>query len=206
LPIHPEHPDVVVDPARPGEGMINPLKFLGFDSQHRPIVSYHKYAPCGNSAIYNARFEDDAWKSVAAHVWDHRWNFGGGGAIGIEIGGGPVETIGGGRLMQRVWSKRDGTRHVMLDEATLAPLGEANEAVVSKDSRDHDWRRGFAKPEIDFPERPLRVSWLADQGVSPEEGVRYLIRWEHGPVNIGDQPVPEPWPPGAPLRVFKVRE
>ncbi len=206
IPIHPEHPKVVVDPSKPGEGMINPLQFLGFDSRNRPIATYHKYAPCGNSAIYNARFENGAWKSVAAHVWDFRWKFGGGGAIGSEIGAGPVTVVDGGRLMQRVWSKRQGERHVMVDEATLAPLGEADEALVSSRSPERGWQREFAKPEVDFPKRPLGVRWLPDRGESGEPGVRYVVRWEHGPVNIGDRPVPEPWPPGAPLRVFKVRD
>lgn len=205
LPIHPEHPQVVIDAARPGEGMINPLKSLSFDSQQRPIATYHKYAPCGNSAIYNARFEDGAWKSVAAHVWDHRWNFGGGGAVDMQIGCGPVTPVADGRLVQRVWSKREGALDLTLDEETLTSLGAADDAGIASDSRDREWQRKFGKPEIDFKDRPLQVSWLEDQGVSGENGIRYIIRWEHGPVNIGDRAVPEPWPPGAPLRVFKVR-
>lgn len=205
LPIHPEHPEVVVDAARPGEGLINPLQFLGFDSQRRPVATYHKYGPSGKSAIYNARFEDGKWKSVAAYRWDFRWDFGGGGAVGVEVGGGPVRPISGGRLVQRVWSKREGSRHLLVDEATLAPLGEAVEADIPRDSPEYGWKRNFGKPEVDFPARPLLVTWLSDQGRAPEPGTRYFLRWEHGPVNIGDKPVPPPWPPGAPLRVFKVR-
>lgn len=205
LPIHPEHPQVVVDSSKPGAGMINPLQFLGFDSQHRPIATYHKYAPCGNSAIYNARFEEGVWKSVAAHVWDFRWEFGGGGAIGMEIGAGPVQAIDGGRLIQRTWSKRDGTRYVAVDEATLAPLGEADAKDPSSGLADLAWQREFDQPEVDFPKRPLGVRWLPDRGESGQAGVRYMVRWEHGAVNIRDHPVPEPWPPGAPLRVFKLR-
>jgi len=204
LPVNPDDPRVVVDPSPPGGGMINPLQFLGFDSQQRPVASYHVYAPCGNSAIYNARFEEGGWKRVASHVWDFRWGFGGGGAIVIKIGVDPVTPIGDGRLLQRVWSERDGVQHVILDEATLEPVGVADSSEHSADTPEPRWRRQHGRPEIAFPARPLAVSWLPDRGKPEEPGVRYFIRWEHGPVNAGDRPVPEPWPPAAPLRVFKV--
>lgn len=184
--------------------MINPLRFLGFDSLQRPVASYHKYSPCGNSAIYTARFEEGVWKRVAAHVWDFRWDFGGGGAIGMKIGTGPVAPAGDGRMVLRVWSEREGLRHVILDEATLEPLGFVDSTGQHDAAPEPDWRRQFSRPEIEFPARPLEVTWLADRGRPQEEGVRYFIRWEHGPVNEGDRPVPEPWPPAASLRVFKV--
>jgi hypothetical protein len=204
LPIKPDETRVVVDPSPPGGGLINPLKSLGFDSRKRPVISYHAYGPDGKSTIYNARFESGAWKRVAAQVWDHRWDFGGGGAIVLGIDHGPVSAIGDGRLVQRVWSASGGTRDLVLDEATLEPLGEVETSAGDAASPVPRWQTRHSRPDIDFPARPLRVAWLKGHGHSGEPGVSYYIRWEHGAVNAGDRPVPEPWPPAAPLRIFKV--
>ena len=206
LPVKPGESRVVVDPAPAGGGLINPSQHLSFDSRNRPVISYHRYNSEGNSAFYNARFENGSWKRVAAWEWDFRWDFGGGGAVDMEVRGGPVERLADGRLMQQLWSQRDGRRNLVLDEAGLAFIREAQPAKEGGEWNADAWRRAHSRPEIDFPERPLTVTWLADRGMSPEPGTRYLVRWEHGPVNVGDRPVPEPWSPPAPLRVFKVRD
>ena len=204
LPVKPENPDVVVDPSPPGQGLLNAAHWLGFDSKHRPVAGYHVYAPCGNSAIYNARFENGAWRRVAAHVWDFRWDFGGRGAIDVVLGASPVAALDGGRLIQRVWSRRHGTRFVILDEATLMPQGEADASTRATHTSGERWQAPYGKPDIQFPARPLGVKWLADRGKGAEPGARYFVRWEHGAVNVGDKPVPQPWPEPAPLRVFRV--
>ena len=203
LPVSAQQPKVIVEPAKPGEGLLNPHQWLGFDSEQRPVASYHLYAPCGNSAIQVARFEDGAWKREVAHLWDFRWQFGGRGVIHIALRAGPVRPIGDQRLALDVWSEHAGNQRVILDEATLRPVsigprGLEDEATVA-------WRRPFKSAEIDFPERPMHVHWLPGLGQAGEAGVRYEVRWETGPTNLGDLPVPKPWPDAAPLRVFKLR-
>ena len=205
LPVNSDNPLVVIDPAKPKEGLLNPLQWLGFDSRKRPVATYHIYAPCGNSAIYVARFEEGGWKRVAAHVWGFRWDFGGGGAIPCPLGAGPVKPVGNGRLELRVWSEREGSRRIILDEATLAPIDDPEPETASSGHRTSTWRSERSKAEIDFPQRPMRVQWLRDHGKTDETGIHYEVRWEAGPVNHGDRPVPEPWPEPTPLRVFKLR-
>ena len=205
LPVHSDHPQVTVDPAKPGEGLLNPLQWIGYDRSQRPVLSYHRYAPCGNSAIYVARFQNGSWHRVAAHVWDFRWKFGGGGAIPTPLGAGAVHPAGEGRLALRVWSETGGSRLVLLDESTLQPLeGNASAQTPSETVRDA-WKKPWNQPEVDFPARPMRVHWTSDKGKPARTDVRYLVRWETGPVNHGDRPVPQPWPPATPLRVFEIK-
>jgi hypothetical protein len=210
LPVNSDNPFVVIDPAKPKEGLLNPLQWLGFDSRKRPVAAYHIYAPCGNSAIYVARFEKGGWKRVAAHVWGFRWDFGGGGAISCPLGAGPVKPAGNGQLELQVWSEREGRRRIILDEATLAQIDdselEPEPETAASGHRTSTWRSERSKAEIDFPLRPMSVQWLPDQGGTDEAGIHYEVRWEAGPVNHGDRPVPEPWPEPTPLRVFKLRE
>jgi len=203
LPVRHGMERVVIEPAAPGEGLLNPHQWLGFDGKNRPVASYHRYAPCGNSAIYIARFEDGGWKRFAAHVWDFRWQFGGRGAISVELGAGPVQPIGENRLAIDVWSRKSGRQRVILDETTLQPLADdpgASTAVTSP-----AWRGVHKKPEIDFPARPMQVRWKAGSGTGTDPTLHYEVRWETGPTNVGDKPVPKPWPDAAPVRVFEIR-
>ncbi len=58
---------------------------------------------------------------------------------------------------------------------------------------------------FDIPPRPMRVQWLPDDGRCDEPDIHYAVRWEAGPVNHGDRPVPKVWPDAAPLRVIEIR-
>ncbi len=205
LPVNSDNPHVVIDPAKPKAGLLNPLQWLGFDSRQRPVATYHIYAPGGNSAINVARFEEGRWKRVTAHVWDFRWDFGGGGAIPTPLGAGPVKPIGNGRLELRVWSERDGSRRILLDEATLEPIDPPDAQAPAADDHVSSWKDERSKPEIHFPLRPMKVRWLPDNGKPADAGIHYQVRWETGPTNLGDRPVPEPWPEPTPLRVFQLR-
>lgn len=205
-PVNIDEKRVLIDPAPPGGGLINPVQNLGFDSRDRAIATYHAYAPCGRSAIFNARFEDGRWRRVEAKIWKFRWDFGGRGAIDVPLGAGPVIAAGGGRLLQKVWSRDGGEEFLVLDEGTLESRGATRHPDALAMLDDPSWKRRFSAPEIDFPHRPMQVHWRDDAGNPPGPGVRYVIRWETGPVNLGDRPVPKPWPEPAPLRVFQVRE
>jgi len=180
LPVDSSNPLVVVDLAKPKGGLLNPLQWIGYDSRKRPVITYHVYAPCGNSAIYAARFENGAWKRVAAHVWDFRWEFGGGGAIPVPLGSGAVRPAGNGRLALRVWSEGDGSRRVVLDEATLEPLASPEPRAAETSTANTSWRNARSRPEVGFPPRPMRVKWLSDRGRPDDPGIHYLVRWEAG--------------------------
>lgn len=206
LPITRANSRVVVDPVEPRQGLINSVRVMGWDSRSRPVISYHKYDQQGHSQIYNARHEAGGWRIVQATDWDFRWDFGGGGAIGRQVDVRPVQPAPGGRLLQQVLARKDGRgwSRVVLDEATLAPVDEPPPDGAPPGACAPSWQQELDQPEVDFPQRPMNVLWIGDQGQGAPAGTSYWLRWEIGPVNERDQPVPKPWPDPTTLRVYKI--
>lgn len=182
----------VVDPVRPGGGVINGNVELGFDGQHRPVVSYHKYDGHGVTQVYNARFENGAWHIQQASAWDYRWDFRGGGAIVFEVEVSCVEPAGPGRLRQTYTHTKYGSGAWLLDEATLKPLETlplhgVNAEAPSKLTTDVGLRQ------------------VSDSGSSDDPGVRYVLRWETLPANR-DKPRDGSPPPPSMLRVVRIAD
>jgi hypothetical protein len=183
----------IVDPVPPGGGMINGNTKIGFDTQNRPILSYHKFDAEGSTQLYNARREADGWKIYQTSDWDYRWEFHGGGTIRFEIGLGPVTVEPDGSLTQSYRHAKHGSGKWRLDEATLKPV-----AQVPRGSRlPHEIR------EIESDRPGMGVRTATDLGESGEPGVRYLLRWETLPSNR-DRPHPGDPPPPSMLRVYKL--
>ena len=208
LPITSETTQVIVDPVGPGQGLSNMTSLLlGWDSQQRTVHTYHKYDDQGNSQIYNARFQDGRWLRVQATDWDFRWDTSGTGALPYVVRTGAIHPSGDGQLEQVVWSQQHGSRRIVLDEATLAPI------ETTPPDPAPAWRRALSVPESDFRvpanDRLLRkggrmeVQWIGDQGQSADDRSRYLLRWENAGGN-NDRPVPEPWPEPTMLRVLRL--
>ena len=185
----------VVDPVRPGDGMINGNTKLGFDRQGRVVIGYHKFDAAGKTQLYNARREKDGWKIYQTSDWDYRWEFHGGGTIRFQIHLGPVTVELDGSLTQRYSNARHGSGTWLLDEATLKPIGRAprGDALPKEISRLESTHPGMA------------VRTAADLGRGEDPGVRYLLRWETLPSNrdrasAGEIPKP------SMLRVYKLPE
>ncbi len=185
----------IVDPVPPGGGMINGNTMLGFDTQNRPIVSYHKFDANGKTQLYNARREANGWRIYQTSDWDYRWAFSGGGSIPFEIRVGAVRTEPDAALSQNYSHPKAGSGRWELDEQTLKPVGRAPK------------RPRF--PRVHRPAEPkrpgMRVRWREDAGNSNEPNVRYVLQWETlGP----NRDRPRPGPPPAPtmLRLYKLRE
>jgi len=159
----------VVDAVPPGGGIINGNVKLGFDSQNRPVVSYHKYDAAGNTQIYNARFENGAWKIVQATNWDYRWEFSGRGSIGFELGIGGVSPCGGGRLKQTCRQKDWGRAELLLDEDSLELIQEQRQA-------------GGGPKAAGKVKTGLQKKQAGDLGHAPA-GVSYHLEWETLPAN-----------------------
>ncbi|HLS27919.1 MAG TPA: BNR repeat-containing protein [Opitutales bacterium] len=174
----------VVDPVEPEGGAINNNVRLGFDSRHRPIISYHKFDGDGNTQIYNARLEEGEWKIYQTTNWKHRWWFEGRGSIIFKLRVRNVAPVSEGRLRQDFDHWVYGNRRLMLDEETLQPV-EEREVPRSRPEE-------LEVVESDFP--GMQVRWAGDSGRSPD-GSRYLLRWETLPQNRdrarkGDLPEP----------------
>ena len=195
LPVTIDETSLVVDPVPPGGGIINSNLAVGFDSQKRPIISYHKFDAAGHTQIYNARLEERKWAIHQATKWNYRWEFSGGGSIGGEINVGAVTARPDGTLTQG-WSHiKEPSGQWTLDEKTLQPVGRAS----SERSRP----REIEKMESTFP--GMRVMWRSDASSAADAKVHYWMRWETLSQNR-DRPRPEPWPEASALRVYTIVE
>ena len=183
----------VVDPVPAGGGIINGNTLIGFDTQGRPILSYHKFDGRGKTQLYNARLENGRWKIYQTSDWDYRWEFSGGGSINFDIRFGPVQPNAAGQLTQSFYHVKHGSGVWVLDEKTLKP-------------------RQRSKPASPFVGVPaarigggtgLQTRSANDLGGSDEPGVRYVLRWETLPSNR-DRPRPGPLPPPSMLRLYKL--
>ena len=104
-------------------GMINNNTKVGFDSQNRPVVAYHKFDAAGNTQLFNARVEGGRWVTHQTSNWNYRWNFGGGGTLIFQIQLDGVKVEPDGTLVQ-VWyhMQYGGWNAFRLDETTLASV------------------------------------------------------------------------------------
>jgi hypothetical protein len=185
----------IVDPVPPGGGMINGNTKIGFDLEHRPVISYHKFDVQGQTQLYNARREAAGWKIYQTSDWDYRWEFHGGGTIRFEIGFGPVRAEPNTGLTQSYHHVKHGAGTWRLDSGTLKPNGQS-----------FDPRRlpkGISRAESTWPEMAVRTA--TDSGTSDQPGVRYLLRWETLPANR-DRPRPAPYPPPSMLRLYEIHD
>lgn len=194
LPITVKAKPSIVDPSPPGGGLINMCQSLGFDSQKRPIVSYHKHAEDGNTQAFAARLEDGVWKIYQLSDWDYRWEFGGGGSIGAEIRLGGADVSEPGYLKMRWWHKHKGEGVWKIDENTMQVVG-----AYPKPERDLPDE--LEEVESEYPEMTVRTA--GGRGERGPDGQRYVLKWETLPPNR-DRPRDE-IPPPSELRLYVVR-
>jgi hypothetical protein len=192
LPMTPEHTKTIIDPVPVEGGMINESTVVGFDTQGRVILSYHKFDENGHTQIYNARFEKDRWYIVQTSDWKHRWYFSGGGTIEVDVDLGPVTVSRDGRLRQGYRHVKHGTGLWELDEKTLkAILSQPAGAGILG---DHN--------HISTPYPDLKVRWKEDENQAPGQQHRYFLRWE-APLVTRDQERDNVAQP-AMLKVYKI--
>jgi hypothetical protein len=184
----------VVDPVPPGGGIINGNTRVGFDSQQRPVIAYHKFDEAGKTQVYNARYEQDRWVIYQTSEWDYRWEFSGGGSIGFEIGVSPVVYKPETGLTQGFRTKHVGSGVWVLNEETL----QIEETKAAEDPLPSEVRRLRSA----FP--GMTVRWSSDLGSSPAGG-RYVLRWETLGQNR-DRPRKQPWPEPSQLQVIRLED
>ncbi len=178
-----------VDPIPPGGGVINGNVKLGFDSQHRVLVSYHKYDEAGNTQLWAVRLENGAWQKHQISHWDYRWGFSGGGAIPWEISVSAIRPDGPGKLKQAFRHIKYGAGAFVLDEATMQVLDTAQTPPQS--------------PAVEAGKTGMEEQHAGDLGKSPSPDVRYELRWETLGYNR-DKPRPGPIPEPSMLRVVEL--
>jgi hypothetical protein len=203
LPITVSTPGVIIDPVPQHGGVIN-RGAIGFDSQKRVIITYHKFDAQGYTQLYNARWEGAQWKIYQTSNWAYRWDFGGTGSLVMEITIGPVVLEPSGALTQSYTHVQYGSGIWQLNEATLQP--EANLGTSL-------WPAGLEQPR----RTGMVVHWLKNTGLISMAGtflnststpprdpsIVYALRWETMPEN-NDQPrTPIPAPTPLMLYTFK---
>jgi hypothetical protein len=76
----------IVDPVPVEAGMINNNTVIGFDSDRRPVITFHKFDAQGNTQIFLARREAKRWNIVPITRWrDFRWDFRGRGSLDMRL-------------------------------------------------------------------------------------------------------------------------
>jgi BNR repeat-containing family member len=190
----------IVDPVPSHQGLMNNM-VLGFDIEHRPIVSYTKYDSAGNSQVYDTRLESGRWQIRQISNWDWRWNIGGKGSITIDIRFGAVRPGSGGHLVQSYTHAKYGSGSWVLDEMTLQPIEAPSPHLTSRPAGASD--AALHQVESRFPGMHVRLAGETLFGKSPEPSVHYLLRWESLDANR-DRP-PAALPPPSMLQLYKLR-
>lgn len=119
LPMNFYQKELVVDPTSVKGGLLNPGIKLGFDSQNRPVIGYHKYDKSGNTQLYVCRFENGKWKFSKLTDWNYRWDFKGVSTIKMELEIFPPVPISEGLLAFDFQHFEWGDKRVVINEKTL---------------------------------------------------------------------------------------
>lgn len=177
----------IIDPVPAGGGMINGNTVIGFDRENRPVVSYHKFGPDGNTQIYNARRSGNGWEIHQATNWDFRWDFGGRGSIGKRVGLTPI-ALEDGKITQRYWIDTAGTQKFLLEPDGLS--------VSEQLLYDKGYPESLETVRSDFPGMELQTN-----AQRAADGTLYLLRWETLGRNR-DRPRTGPLPEASPLVLY----
>jgi len=182
----------VIDPAKPGEGLINMCYALGFDARHRPVAVYHRFDASGHSQAFAARPDADGkWQVTQLSDWNFRWDFSGGGSQVRQLTLGKPVADQSGNLLVEFSTREAGSGRWRLDGGTLEVL----EVLPSKPT---DLPGKFNKSVSDFPGMGVRTA------VSNDGDTRWMLRWETlGPNrDLENREVPVP----GELRLFEFRK
>ncbi len=180
----------VVDPVPVNGGIINGNTRIGFDSQKRPVISYHKFDKAGHTQIYNARLEDGQWRIYQTSHWAYRWEFSGGGTIPFEIHVCAVSAHGEGALHQEYSHSKYGRGAWLLREADFQIVEE----LPSTPAYPPELQTVLSNVEGMQPRR------AEDSGKAPA-GMCFLLQWETLPQNR-DRPREGPLPEPSMLRLI----
>jgi len=156
----------IIDPAKPGAGLINMCYALGFDAQQRPVAVYHRFDAARHSQAYVARpAADGQWQIRQLSYWNFRWDFSGPGSQARQVSLGRPTPDADGNLLVDFSTKEAGAGRWRVDGQTLAVLEELppkreNSAEVSP------------KPRGNYPGLQVQTA------TSRSAGTRWVLRWE----------------------------
>ena len=191
IPATLEKKSAIVDPIPPKGGIINLAAKMVLDQHQNPVFVYHKYDSAGNLQFFIAQISGKRWTYHQITDWDHRWEFKGRGSINREVILKSFQKRDDGHSEVGFWHIKYGHGTILLDQ-DYQPIGEVKkpEPIVS-----------ILTLEGDFP--GLTVQSSNDIGVSPDPGIRYLLKWETLNRNR-DKPREGPLPAPSTLYLYKL--
>ncbi len=192
MPATIEDKSLIVDPIPVKGGIINLAARLVLDEDNKPVFAYHKYGPEGNLQLYIAQIKGKKWVYQQITDWDYRWEFSGNGSINSEFRFKDFQKRDDGFYELGYWHVKYGHGTILLNDRF---------ENVGKVLKPKPFNTRF-EPEGDFP--GLEVRTRGDLGQSPEEGTRYLLKWETLDRNR-DRPRPKPWPEPSRLLLYKLK-
>lgn len=192
VPLTLRQSELCVDPIPSGGGIINGCERLAFDSDHRPMISYHKLDENGHMQVYVARFEQRRWRRRPVTAWDKNITFGGRGAmpfIGIRISG--LRRVEPGTFSIKYRHRDYGSGQIVVGEETLEPLDR--DVVVPP-----EYPERLTKPTIAWEGISVRI--VGDLAETSDSDTKHVLRWE----TLGafhDRPRQPPLPPPSVLKL-----
>jgi hypothetical protein len=196
------NPGVIVDNVPQFAGLINRGQ-IGFDSQNRPIITYHKHDSTvagGYTQCYNARLENGNWVVYKTTSWPYRWQFGGGGSLVIQIQLGPVTRRADGKLTQWYSHWVLGKGVMVLNEATLKPDTVLPDAYWPK-ALDTAYR--VVNSTSTGSPLQMQVNWLSVRS-NTNASVVHALRWETWPENADAARAVSP--PAGELKYYRMND
>jgi len=186
LPISRERGEIV-DSAGVGEGLINMVQEIGFDSQGRPLLIYHRYDQNGCSQAYLARPDGTGnWQKSQLSQWRFRWDFNGPGSIPPDLVLQPPRVTAEGQLEVAWRSLWSGAGRWLIDEASLTVTATLPARVTLPET--------LLRPRQQLhPQAEVQLLAAQNSDYSPQH--RYWLRWEALPI-CRDEPYPATVAPG----------
>lgn len=191
LPATIDRKSLIVDPIPVKGGIINLAARLCLDETGNPCFAYHKYDPDGNLQFYVARLRNRSWDYKKVTNWNYRWEFSGNGSINTEVRLNSFINRNDGYYELGYWHVKYGTETLLLDD----------KFEITGTVKKPDPFTSNLEIEGTFP--GLAVRTTNDIGEAPEEGIRYVLKWETLPANR-DRARPEPWPEPSRLYLYKL--
>ncbi len=172
----------VVDPVKPGEGMINGNVKLGFDKHNRPIISYHKYDEKGNTQMYLARKESAKWNIAKISNWQgFRWEFGGNGSLGRFPIRPKKPTVVSNGDISVVVRKDDNMLRFVVDHDTLVTKSVVPTRLYPETIEDIT--KASNSQVLKSSMLPFEHHVLNDAGKDTKHGGQYYLSWYSQPGN-----------------------
>ena len=150
----------IVDPVPVEAGMINNNTVIGFDSDGRPVITFHKFDARGNTQIFLARREAQSWNIVPITRWrDFRWDFRGRGSLDMRLSVKGAVPTDSRRLSVEV--VRDGEPiEILLEPRTLRRVSEAPRATLARRLQAQiDVPRGMQLNTVEHSGDELAIAW-----------------------------------------------